>query len=121
MLSCELTVSGDGPFVLRATDGRDQFEAWFRPHPSQLRLERNGHPVAHASDVSLPMGRETTIEFCLFDRQVLLAVDGALQLAYPYEPSQRPYAPTSRPLAIGSQGAGLVVRHIQVPPRRLLH
>lgn len=119
MLSCRIRAFGRGNLLLFATDGREQFVVRIDPHGRQIALEHNGVQVAaRVHDADAPQALfagESLIELSLFDRQLLLALDGQLALPpYQIEPSDLPRAPTARPLAIGTRGLGLDVRALRV-------
>jgi signal peptidase I len=115
MLSLRLVETfGQGSLVIRASDGRGDFQVWLDAGASLYKVLQNGRPVPAASG-KLPRAPEgMLIEVSLFDQQLLLAFDGRTAVTWPYDPSERPLRPTARPLAVGSQGLGVVVRDLRV-------
>lgn len=119
MLSCQVRTFGRGMLMFFGTDGRERFVVRIDPLGHRAVLEHNQREVASAtfpsSDGRPLFGRATLVELSLFDRQVLLAIDGQLAFPpYPIPPSDLPRSPTSRPLAIGSRGLGVDVRELRV-------
>ena len=129
MLSCQVRAFGRGDLLLFATDGREQFVVKIDPYGHQITLEHNGRLVVsqvHDEDASGALFTRTTlVELSLFDRQVLLALDGELAFEpYRIAASELPRTPTSRPLAIGSRGLGVELTELKLlrdiyytPPR----
>jgi len=106
--------SADGELILSMTDFRDQFEVQITPATGATVLKRNGQSVWQGSfDIGV-WKRPVRLELSLFDRQVLLACDGRVCFAYPYEISDGPRRPTSSPMAIGVRGLPLKVEGLTV-------
>ena len=116
LLSLRLTETfGQGRLVIRATDGRDEFQVRINPDGSGYEVLQNGRPIPGAAKRAPLSFDEVTLEVSLFDQQFLLAFDGRVALEWPYDRSPRPLEPTSRPLAIGSQGGlGVSIRDLRV-------
>jgi signal peptidase I len=106
---------GRGRLVLRANDGREEFWVWIDPGQERFEVTRGGKPIPEAAG-RLPGRRDgLTVELSLFDRQLLVAIDGRTVVTYPYDsPDGPPRSPPSRPLSIGSQGLGVEIRHVRV-------
>ncbi len=107
---------GQGPLILRATDGHKQFEV--RIYPSRNRYETMlDHEFILGGTGKLPAdGDELTVEVSLFDSQFLLALGGRTVVTYAYDRAADDAAakPTSRPLAIGSRGLEVTIRDLRV-------
>ncbi len=116
MLSFRLAeVTGRGLLAVRASDGREPFEA-------RLQFDENPprYQILHG-DRRLPdmvggiPGRRNSwlVEVSLIDQQFLLAIDGKTLAVWPFERSQ-PASPPSSPLAIGMQGLGATIADLRV-------
>ena len=103
-----------GRLLLSASDSREAFEVQIAPMLREICLYRNGRIVWQGSLEGDLFARPLQIELSLFDRQLLLAIDGRTCLTYPYRASDRPSRPTSRPLAIGVQNLSLSVDRLSV-------
>jgi signal peptidase I len=117
MLSFRVTTTfGRGLLLLRATDGREQFQVHIDPNARRYWVLHNGRQVLRSGGMGKTPVLEggVRIELSLFDQQFLLAIDGKTALALPYEAGTSPRQPTARPLAIGSQGLGLELRELRV-------
>jgi len=131
---------GEGLLLIRATDGREEFQVSIDPAANHYQVFQNGRPVP-ASRGRLPRPvEEMLIEMSLFDQQFLLAFDGRTVLTWPYDrtegdrqavswwhaltPCPPPDGrgetfrtasqPTARPLRIGAKGLGVVLRDLRV-------
>lgn len=116
MLRCRVRLPGGGPCVLRAADGRHAYQAWL-PVAEPLRLLVDGRAAATVDPggtaARLDWARGVTVEMSLFDRQVLLALDGTTVLAHPLDDDLAADAVTE-PFAIGSPGPPLEVSDLVV-------
>ncbi|MHC4177600.1 MAG: S26 family signal peptidase [Planctomycetota bacterium] len=115
LLSLRLVrTSGRGSLVIRASDGRDEFQVRIDPSRGSYEVLRNRRPVQGTAGELPSLAQGLTVEVSLFDRQLLLAFDGRVAVTVPYDPSKR-RQPTSRPLAIGSLGGPEVeIRDLRV-------
>ncbi len=109
-------VVGRGSLHLRATDGREEFEASLRfegepPRPTHYEIRRCGKPVADGPLDAV--GGAPLVEASLFDRQFLLALDGRTLAACPFERTA-PARPPSDPWAIGVAGLAIEVGPLRV-------
>ncbi len=115
MLSlCLVEARGQGLLILRATDGRDEFQTRLDPIRGRYEILRNGRPVPAAIGRIPPFRDELSVEFSLFDEQLLLAFDGEVRVQWPYDPSPGISKPSSQPLAIGARGLGVVIRDLTI-------
>ncbi|MDZ4684697.1 MAG: signal peptidase I [Planctomycetaceae bacterium] len=71
-------LTGDGEFTIELTDGAANYTAVFDRGRHQLRLYAGEHPdPVSQDDLSADFGTAaTTLEMSLFDRQVLVAING---------------------------------------------
>ena len=101
-------VSGSGLFLVRATDGGDEFEVRLQCDAKQQHYEvsRNGRPIPGAVGEIPRVAGPQVVEASLVDQQFLLALDGEVVAAYPYDRPEPPPTPQSCPLAIGEAGFG---------------
>jgi signal peptidase I len=79
MLSLEVTIaSGDGRFVVEMTDGEHRYALTLHAGSGRATLSVDGaiEPVREASLGRSLADRTALVEMSLFDRQVLVAVDG---------------------------------------------
>jgi len=111
-----VTTFGRGLLLLRATDGREQFQVNIDPNARRYWVLHNGRQILRSGGMGKtpPLEGGVKIELSLFDQQLLLAMDGKTVLAFPYDAGTSPRTPTARPLAIGSQGLGLELRELRV-------
>jgi len=80
-----IMVFGEGLLLIRATDGREEFQVSIDPAANRYQVFQNGRPVP-ASRGRLPRPLEDMlIEVSLFDQQFLLAFDGRTALTWPYD------------------------------------
>ncbi len=111
---CLVKTRGKGLLVIRASDGREEFLVRLDPSGKRYEVLCNGRPVPAAAG-KLPAGDgPMNVELSLFDRQLLLVLDGRVEVIYPYHASDRPPQPTNQPLAIGSQGLGVEICDLRV-------
>jgi signal peptidase I len=115
MLSLRLVrTAGPGWLVVRATDGREEFQVWIEPEQNRYETLHNGKAIPSGRG-ALP--RKTVgmlLELSLFDRQFLLAFDGRTVVTRPYDRSPDPPTPTCRPFGIGSRGLEVVLEDLRV-------
>lgn len=113
MLSCHVHFKDEphGLLYLSATDGRDRFRIELDPAAAEVRLSRDGQVVCVEKNPLGSMAAQPAalLEFSLFDRQVLVAVDGQTVLAWPYEASEQSERPTARPVSIGASGLAVTL------------
>ncbi len=119
MLSCRVQIERratdpPGRLLLSATDFREPFEVHITPALREICLLRNGRIVWRTTLDGDPFRQPIQIELSLFDRQLLMAIDGQTCLTYPYQAADRPSRPTSRPLAIGVQNLAVSVDRLSV-------
>jgi signal peptidase I len=115
MLSMRLVETrGQGLLVVRATDGRDEFDVRLDPVRGRYEILQNGRPVPAAIGRIPPWDGELWVEFSLFDQQLLLAFNGETRVQWPYDPAPTPPKTTAQPLAIGAQGLGVLIRELRV-------
>jgi signal peptidase I len=109
-------VSGSGTFRVRASDGRDSFEArlTFDGDQPRYRVYRNGRPLSDAPGKFSAAGGNRLVEVSLVDQQFLLAVDGQTLWAESYERPEPPPIPPSSPLAIGVQGLQVTIGGLRI-------
>ena len=101
MLDCRVQINEQAPgapgtLLLSGTDFRETFEVQITPGRGEVCLRQNERIVRRAKLDGWQFAEPTRLELSLFDRCVLLAVDGHVVLDYPYAPSNRPRRPTSR-------------------------
>ncbi len=107
MLSANLRVRGEGVFVLESHDGQQTTRVTIRPSDGSLRLGNlkknlwSGFLSPTASQ-QIRQGKVQLV-FSNFDRQLLLAINGRVELLYPLS-TDAPPAGTAPPFAIGVQG-----------------
>jgi signal peptidase I len=115
MLSVELGEAvGPGVLWLRATDGQDVFHVAMDLQRESYTLLHNGSPVPGVKGRLPAVLRGKCVELSLFDQQLLLAIDGRTVVEWPYQRSTDPPTTCCEPVAIGSQGAGVELRHVQI-------
>ncbi len=105
---------GQGCLSIKISDGREQFEARIFAGRNSYQTFRSGRPIPAGAGKLPPCTGDLMVEVSIFDCQFLLAFDGSVAVAWPYDPSPEGPRPTARPLAIGSQGLGVVIDKVRV-------
>jgi signal peptidase I len=115
LLSFRLVESiGMGALIVRATDGRKEFQVCIEPAAGRCQLLEDAVP-APGGEREFPVGRGgNTVEVSLFDQQLLVAVDGRTVATLPYQAADVLPKPTPRPFAIGSRGLGVVLEDLRI-------
>ena len=103
-LSCLVRVSGPGVLAVLAHNGRETLEVQWSPNQRRLRLFRGGCQAAEAQLPATWDDRKVSMEVMMCDRQLQLALDGHVYLAYAYLPQNLPLRFQACPLAIGAAG-----------------
>ncbi len=114
MLVARLTAVGNGTLFLRANDGRETYQVAIEPVTGKIALSRNENVLQSIQTAPGLLDRPSELLLSLFDRQVLLAVDGRERLVHALAETGEPLRPTSRPLAIGSHGLKVEITRLQV-------
>jgi len=111
MLSANLRMEGRGTFTLENHDDGRTWRVTICPMEGSIDLENDGKTLWSGS-LSTELGRgEVSLVFSNFDRQLLLALDGHVELRYPLdgEPSS---AGTARPFTVGARGVSVSLGHL---------
>lgn len=109
---------GNGSFAVEMTDGRQVFDCVIDLARNEVRLHIDGEPtpVRSARLPEGPVGRSVHVEMSSFDRQVMVAIDGAaifepwLLDEVPVRPSEAP----RRAVRFGGRGIDVVVRSLRL-------
>lgn len=110
-------VGPTGRWCIQMSDGHHLFTAVFDMDGRQVQLytDEKDQPLRISP---LPDGAfvdETTIEMSLFDRQIMLAIDGELPFApVPYSAVEGPRRMTATPVRIGAAGVDLHLTHLRL-------
>lgn len=105
---------GQGALLVRATDGGEEFLLEIDPTQASYRVTRNGKAADPPCEGDLPEDLAGhRVEVSLFDRQLLVALDGKPVARWPFEGTPPPEG-TSRPFAFGSKGLGLEIQDVKV-------
>lgn len=110
-----LRATGRGRLELRATDGQRVFRfVWeITPHGSRCQVFDAQQPLPWPGGAKgLPEGRRLSMAVSLVDRQFLVAVDGEVLVAHPFDRGKPPACHT--PFAIGVQSLEVEVSGLQV-------
>jgi len=105
---------GGGDLLLRASDGRTIFQLDIKPETGQILLQRDGREVASTHGTKPFAARQVELILSTFDRQLLLAVDGRVELCHEYEPAAGPLRAVARPLAIGDRDLEVDIQRLTV-------
>jgi len=109
-----------GRIILRGNDGRTWYRALLEFPARQASLWRDGDWLASAALPTAAYAREVTLEFALFDRQIVVAVEGRTVLVWQDEGRDRSGAPEDAsagcppPFGITADGLAVVLRRLQV-------
>jgi len=114
LLVARLQLSGSGSLWLRASDGGEVFQLEIQPLSGRVVLQRDGKKVQASQLAARLLGRSVELVLSTFDQQVLLAIDGRVELAFDYRRSDGPLRPVSRPLAIGANDLEVTIQRLQV-------
>lgn len=110
-----LRATGQGRLELRAIDGQHIFRFVWEVTPEGSRYQvfegQQVLPWPHRLG-GLSQGRDLAMAVSLVDRQFLVAVDGEVLVAHPYDRGAP--ATTETPFALGVQSMGVEVRHMRV-------
>jgi len=102
MLSAILRFEGEGTLVLENHDGRQTWRVTIRPAEGLIDLENDGKTLWSGSISSELRRGEVQLIFSNFDRQLLLALDGHVELRYPLSEESSP-TETARPFTIAAR------------------
>jgi signal peptidase I len=119
--ACDLMVAfrlvklvGKGTFVVRVTDGREEFRWQVDVRRGRYRVSRGDETVPSGVGALPDLQRPVLVEWSVFDDQLLLAFDGRVVLNHAYKPVQGRRQPSRTPLAIGVDGPGVEIRELKV-------
>jgi hypothetical protein len=108
---------GDGEWRVQMSDGWHEFTVVFDIGRRQVRLHNDDteQPLATAPLPDGAFADETIVEVSLFDRQVLVAIDGELPFAaLPYAAPGALRRMTSTPVRIGAEELDLHLAHLRL-------
>ncbi len=109
LLVVELRVQGEGVLCLGLDDGTTAVQLELRLPGGEISESRNEREcfAGEISERSLQRLRrkEVQLEFSNFDQQLLLAIDGQIELCRPWPKTKE--AGTARPVSIGARGLDL--------------
>lgn len=118
MLEVEVgQLQGEGEWRLRMTDGWQDFDLVFdvAAHQVCLHVDHNDDPIRTAKLPESLFDGKTTIEMSLFDRQVLVAIDGEMPFApLPYQAGESRRQQTCEPVQVGARDLDLQLRHLRL-------
>lgn len=114
MLVARLSAIGDGTLFLRANDGRETYQVAIEPVTGKIALSRNENVLQSSQTAPGLLNQPAELLLSLFDRQLLLAIDGRERLDFALNGPGEPLRPTSTPLAIGSRGLKVEIVRLQV-------
>jgi hypothetical protein len=118
MFAAEVSVAGHGgAFVVEMTDGRQTFDCVFDLLHREIRLHVDGAPRAARTAALAPemLSRPTPLEMSLFDRQVLVTLQGEPLFDPLLLDDERPATEPSRhPVRFGARGVRACVQSIQL-------
>ncbi len=118
LLTCRVRLLGEGELFLSVPDGPGRFTIAMAASDGRLRLLEAGRPLAEVNldrpIAAALVGDGADLELALVDHQLLLAVDGRVQLAYEYRASKSASRRASGPPAIGSRGLGVEISELRV-------
>ncbi|HEY2148265.1 MAG TPA: S26 family signal peptidase [Pirellulales bacterium] len=114
LLVARLSAIGNGTLFLRANDGRQTYQVALEPATGKIALSRNENVLQSIQTATGSIDQPSELLLSLFDRQVLLAIDGRERLVFALAGTGEPLRPTSTPLAIGSRGLKVEITRLQV-------
>ena len=112
-LCLQLTAAGEGTLYLRGGDGVQDFVCRVSAD-GHADLFQNGKHVEESDKTTSLCGAPRLVEFSLVDRQCLLAVDGRVLFAHPFDRRPTDAPTTTRPFAMASDGLSLRVEGVHV-------
>ena len=108
------SLSGEGRLLLRATDGRESFQAEIQPAAGACEVSRNGRPIESGLlEGGASSWRNVHVEVSLVDRQFLVALDGRVVASCPYD-GDSPSLGSDRPFSIGVEGLDLTIDQVRI-------
>ena len=114
MLVCRVELAGGGQLLFLGHDGHESWEIEIEPEQQRLALRRQGKLVDAADWPATTGGQPLDLVFSLFDRQLILAVDGQTLLSRPLPVAPGPLQPTSRPFAIAASALTAEITGLQI-------
>ncbi len=110
-------IAGAGVLAVRASDGREEFEVHFPFPGGGVQVFHDDRPVAlaepaHQEAAPLPAGG-SLVEVSLFDRQLLVALDGRTLFSHPFAAEDAPPG-TDRPFAIGAARLAAEIEAVRI-------
>lgn len=117
MLSLELSLAeGEGEFAVELHDGDDvyTFVLDTRHHEVRLFAAGDNNPVVSSPIASELLQRSLLIEVSLFDRQIMVAINGQVCLPAWLLAKDPPVHGVARPIRFGAQGLTATVRRLKV-------
>ncbi len=115
MLSGNIVIGGEGKFSLRVADGTAWYIVELDWPERKWRLRRNDNVLVTVASQGLSSGVPFLVEYGMYDRTVLLTVNGRVLLKLDVNPLSRgpDDAPASR-LSIGAVGLSVEVSSLRV-------
>ncbi len=109
MLGGKLRVAGEAAVALEIDDGQHVYRAIVQPSEEAIRFEQEGELLmqGHLSALicdQLQAGEPVEIVFSNFDRQLLLALGGHVELEFPLPEGKSPTVGSAEPVAVGAWG-----------------
>jgi signal peptidase I len=114
MITARIRLEGQGQLWLAGHDGYDEYRAMLDPQAGKVALYRGQEFVAESETGGRWAEREVVLVFSLFDRRVLVALDGRVVLRHSLSVPSHRRQPTARPLAIGTAGLDVSLGEIAV-------
>jgi len=112
MLSCWVRLAGAGDLALTANHGNYPVEVLISARSHSMSVKINGQ-VLTQMQIPLPVSLPRKVEFSLYDRQCLLAIDGRTLVNLPL-PARPQREPGSCPFRIGAKDVRVWVSQLRI-------
>jgi signal peptidase I len=113
LLECRMEFTGQGVVKLWIHDGRLPCTVRMEIGTGQVTLQ-HGDWQTHVLVPQLAQPGCVRVGLGVFDRQAVLALDGATLVRHPLQPGDADLRPIAQPLRIGSEGACLVIHRPRI-------
>lgn len=113
-LTCRMQATGSGMLLLRIDDLGASYQLALDPAAGTIELTRNERTVCREPCDLRPLAGGVELDLSLFDRQLLLALDGKVCFSQACPSGEDSDKPFPQPLAIGALGMAVEVSELKV-------
>ena len=113
VLSCTVRIPSHGELMFRIHDGRNWCSARINVQTHQIEVTHADRKLTSVN-FSTTRSEGNKIEFGLFDRQIVLGLDGEERIRQSYDPGDSPFEPIAQPISVGGFATPLEVSDLLV-------